>query len=393
MSLVLAATSVHAADKQQSVRPEVAKPLQEAQKALQSKDYKAALAKIGEAEGVSGLTPFESYTAARMKIAAASGAGDNAAVVQAFDTALASGLMPQEDKLKLLGPIAQTAYNVKNYPKAVEYLKAYQAADGNDPQILSVLAPALYLSNDFAGAQKELKDALAKSEAAGQTPTKMQLELLASCAIKLNDGAGYIDALKKLVAVYPEKKYWQDLIARTAGQPGYASRLDLDLYRLKLATDSMEGAGDYESAADQAVRAGFPGEAQQYLDRGKAAGVLTGTPAQKQLAASVASKLSADQASLAAGEKAAAAQASGEALVATGLNYVGYGQYDKGVSLIQQGIAKGNLKKPEDAKLHLGYAQLMAGKTADAQQTLRGISGGEGAGDIAQLWLLVKKGA
>ncbi|WP_051362176.1 tetratricopeptide repeat protein [Solimonas soli] len=393
LSLALAAASVHAADKQQSLRPEVGKPLQEAQKALTSKDYRTALAKIGEAEQIPGLTPFESYTAARMKIAAASGAGDNAGVVQAFDVALASGLMPQEDKLKLLGPVAQTAYNIKNYPKAVEYLKAYQAAGGNDPQILGVLAPALYLSNDFAGAQKELKATVAKAEAAGQTPTKMQLELLASCAIKLNDSAGYLDALKKLVASYPEKKYWLDLIARTAGKPGYANRLDLDLYRLKLATDSMEGAGDYESAADLALRAGFPGEAQQYLDRGKAAGVLTGSPTQKQLMDSTASKLSADKASLAAGEKAAAALASGDGLVATGLNYVGYGQYDKGVALIQQGIAKGGLKKPEDAKLHLGYAQLLAGRTAEAQQTLRSVSGGEGAGDIAQLWLLVKKGA
>jgi len=388
-----AATVVHAADQKQALRPAVSKVLQDAQKALSGKDFQAALAKIDEAEKVPGLTPFESYTAARMKLAAASGAGNNAAVVQAFDAALVSGFMPEEDKLKLLGPVAQTAYNLKNYPKAVEYLKAYQAAGGNDPQILGVLPPALYLANDFAGAQKELKAAVARAEAAGQLPSKMHLELLGSTAIKLNDGNAYIDALKKLVATYPEKKYWQDLIARTAGRPGFANRLELDLYRLKLATDSMEGANDYEAAADLALRNGFPGEAQQYLDRGRAAGVVTGTSAQKQLIAEVAGKLKADKASLAAGEKAAAALPSGEALVATGLNYLGYGQYDKAVALIEQGIAKGKLKNPEDAKLHLGYAQLLAGKTAEAQQTLRGVTGAGGAADIAQLWLLVKKGA
>jgi hypothetical protein len=393
--LAIAASAAHAADKQQTLRPEIAKPLQEAQKALEGKDYKTALAKIGEAEKVGGLTPFESYTAARMKIPAASSAGDNAAVLQAFDVAVASGLMPQEDKLKLSGPLTQIAYNSKNYPKALEYIGIYQAAGGTDAQILNLRPLALYLSNDFAGAQKELKAAVARVEAAGQTPDKIQLELLASCAIKLNatDSADYLDTLKKLAAFYPEKKYWEELIARTARKPGFSDRLTLDLYRLKFATDTAVDANDYEVAADLANRAGFPGEAQQYLSRGEAAHILTGTPTQKQLKDAVARKLAEDKGQLAAGEKAAAAQAGGDALVATGLNYVGYGQYDKGIAVIQQGIAKGGLKKPDEAKLHLGYAQWLAGKTAEANKTFQGVTATDGSADLAQLWMLLKKGS
>ena len=43
------------------------------------------------------------------------------------------------------------------------------------------------------------------------------------------------------------------------------------------------------------------------------------------------------------------------------MNYVYEGKAAKGVQLIQQGIEKGGLKRPEDAKLHLGEAQLIAG--------------------------------
>ena len=46
----------------------------------------------------------------------------------------------------------------------------------------------------------------------------------------------------------------------------------------------------------------------------------------------------------------------GDALVRTGSPTRRLGQYDKGIALIQQGIAKGGLSSPADAKLHLGLA-------------------------------------
>ena len=62
------------------------------------------------------------------------------------------------------------------------------------------------------------------------------------------------------------------------------------------------------------------------------------------------------------------------------------GQADEGVKLIEQGIAKGNLKRPEDAKLRLGQAMLLSGKNkAKAQQVLRSVGGTDGAGDIGRL--------
>ena len=67
-----------------------------------------------------------------------------------------------------------------------------------------------------------------------------------------------------------------------------------------------------------------------------------------------------------------------------------YGESERGIELIRQGIAKGNLKRPEDAKLRLGMAQLQSPKTkAAAGQTLRSVKGADGATDIARLWTLI----
>jgi hypothetical protein len=74
--------------------------------------------------------------------------------------------------------------------------------------------------------------------------------------------------------------------------------------------------------------------------------------------------------------------------VKVGLNYVYEGNADKGLDLIQKGIKKGGLKRPEDAKLLMGEAELQAGHKARAVQTFKSVKGSDGAADIARLWVL-----
>ncbi len=76
----------------------------------------------------------------------------------------------------------------------------------------------------------------------------------------------------------------------------------------------------------------------------------------------------------------------GNDLVTLGYNYVGYGQAAKGIALMEQGIKKGGLRRPEDAKLHLGIAYLQAGQKAKALQVLKTVGGTDGAADLARLW-------
>jgi hypothetical protein len=55
---------------------------------------------------------------------------------------------------------------------------------------------------------------------------------------------------------------------------------------------------------------------------------------------------------------------------------------------IQKGIRKGGLKRPEDAKLLLGEAELHAGHRNRAVQAFKSVRGTDGAADIARLWVL-----
>jgi hypothetical protein len=102
----------------------------------------------------------------------------------------------------------------------------------------------------------------------------------------------------------------------------------------------------------------------------------------------VTKKLAEDKATLAEGEKAAAAQPTGDALVSTGYNLVTYGQADKGLKLMEQGIAKGGLKRADQSKLLMAYAYQIAGSQDRALKAYAAVGGTDGSKDLARLWQL-----
>ena len=386
--------SAFAAGKQ-AISPEVGAPLQEAQKALQSKDYKGAAAKISAAEsaGKGKLSSYESFIIAQLKSSASLGQGDYKGALAAYDQILASPELPEGEKVQRLDAYVKIAYTAKDYAKTAEAIQKYKAAGGTSPDTLGLYAQSLYLAGKYKEAGAELTSQINALEAAGKKPTDTQLQLLASCALKQNDMIAYAAALEKIVTFTPKPEYWLDLIVRTSNKSGFSPALTLDAYRLRKATGTMEKTGDYMEAAQLALQAGYPAEAKSFVDEGyskKLLGEGADAARHQRLKDLVAKKLTEDQATLAEGEKAAAAQATGDALVATGFNLVTYGQNDKGLQLIQQGISKGGLKAADQAKLHLGVAQNLAGKKSEANKTFAGVGGTDGSKDLARLWTLVK---
>jgi tetratricopeptide (TPR) repeat protein len=382
--------SAFAAEKQ-SLRAEVGAPLQEAQKALQAKDYKGALAKINAAEAVGKLTSYESYIINSLKASAALGGGDYKTALTAFEQVLESPELPPAEKLQKYDAYVKIAYASKDYGKTAEAIEKYKAAGGSNADTLGLYAQSLYLGGKYKEAGAELTSQIKSLEAAGKRPSDTQLQLLASCALKQNDMAAYTAALEKIVTYTPKPDYWLDLTLRTSNKPGFSPNLTLDVYRLRKRTETLQKTGDYMEAAQLALQAGFPGEAQAFVEEGYAKKLLgEGEDAARhqRLKDLVTKKLADDKATLAEGEKAAAAQATGDALVATGFNLVAYGDFDKGIALMEQGIAKGGLKSVDQAKLHLGYAQLLAGKKTEAKKTLADVKAADGSADLARLYTL-----
>ena len=210
---------------------------------------------------------------------------------------------------------------------------------------------------------------------------------------------GYVGVLEKLATHHPKKEYWADLLYRLQRKAGFSDRLSLDLYRLKLASGHIGGTGDYMEMAQLALQAGYPAEAKKIVDEGYARNLLgSGAPADvdrhKRLRDLITRQLSEDQKNQARDEAQANTAKEGTVPVNVGYNLVLNGQHDKGLALMEKGIAKGGLKRPEDAKLHLAHAYLLAGQKAKAIQAFKsvqntnGTNSTDGTADLARLWLL-----
>jgi hypothetical protein len=373
------------------MRPEIGRPLQAAESLIKGGHYREALAKVREAEAAGPRNANETYLIERMRLAAASGAGDADMAARSFEALSGSGRISGPDKLRMIESIAGSYYRAQQYGKAMQWSQRYLREGGSNGAIRTMLIQSEYLSGDFAAATRDLMGEIQAAERAGSTPQEDRLKLLLNAASKQGDNNAYVFAMEKLVTYYPKKEYWVDLLSRMQRKPNFSDRLSLDAYRLSLATGSMTAPADFMEMAQLALQADLASEGKQVIDKGMASGALsTGAQAEraKRLKALVDKRLAEEVASRPQDEREAEAAKSGDALVSIGLDLVYGGQAAKGVKLIQQGIAKGGLKRPEDAKLHLGIAQLAAGEKAKAQATFKSVQGADGTADLARLWAL-----
>jgi hypothetical protein len=378
----------------QGMRPEIGKPLQAAQDMIKSGKYREALAKVREADAVGGKTAAETTLIERMRLAAASGAGDADTAAHSFDAVSAS--VAPADRLRMIESIAGTYYRAKDYAKAQQWYARYFKEGGTSAANRTLMIQTQYLSGDLAGAEQELIAEIQAAERSGAVPAEDRINLLMNAAVKRNDINGETFALERLVSYYPKKEYWVTLMSRMQRKPNFSDRLTLDTYRLSLATGSMTAANDYSEMAQLALQAGTGAEARQVVDKGFAAGILgTGPEAarHKRLSDLINKRNEESKKTAAADEQEALNAKDGNDLVTIGFNDVFAGDKAKGISLMQQGIAKGGLKRPDDAKLHLAIAQLMAGDLAKSQATLKTVGGTDGTADMARLWALYARHA
>lgn len=381
-----AATLVQA----QALRPEVGKPLQQAYDLIKAGKGKEALAKVREADGAPNKTAAESLQIERMRAAAAQRAGDNATAVQALESVY--GKVSGAEQGQIAEQIAGAYAAARDNAKANQWAQKAAAAGNNSASLKQLQAYLQGASGDFSAVAKDAAAAVAAAEQAGKRPEEGDLLRLADAQSRTGNHGGQAATLEKLLYNYPKKDYWAIYLARLRSKSGFSDRFSLDLMRLKLATGTLSKTDEFMEMSQLALQAGYPAEGKAIVDKGFAAGALgTGAEAErhKRLRDLAIKQDTEGKASIDQRAAAAVANKDGNDLVQIGYAYATMGQADKGIALIEQGIAKGGLKRPEDAKLRLGLALLQSGKhKAKAVQVLRSVQGNDGAADLGRLWAL-----
>lgn len=361
------------------VRPEVGVLLQAAQSLLQENKFAEALAKLTDAEAILNRTPWETWVIERTRASTAQRAGNTALTIQSLDAALLTGQADATETLSLIEALVSLSLRERDTARALRWANRYEELKGTNDVVRVMRIQAMADSGDEAGAKQALAARVEEAGKAGRSTPESHLRLLLSLQYRSKD-PGSSTTLERLVNSYPRPEYWAELVSATSRAPNLSDRALLELYRLLRATGSKLTADMRAEMAFLSLRAGQPAEALVLVEEGYADGSLgTGTGAAEhgRLRDQARRAAAADQADRAAAEAAARRAADGTALADLGFAKIsalppqaGAAAVEPGLTMIEQGVAKGGLKRPAEIRLHLGIAQMAAGRKDAAQQTL-----------------------
>lgn len=328
-AVVSLATSVTA--EAATVRPAVGAALNAAIKAASAGDTREAEAKLHEAESVANLTASErqAIEQTRTYVSAKTGQG------------------PTGAKVKFAND-----YNAGRYSAVVgEDADALRRNGVMDGQSEIIIAQAYYQMHDYDRCISHIRD----MGHVGQST----LELEMRCAYENHDEQAMQGALEQLVVDYNQPKYWSDLLDSANRMSGLSNDDTLDVYRLRLLTNTMKPSGsEYQEAAEIAIQLGSPSEGSAIADKALQMKLLDPNRGQRLLALAK-SDAAADVANLAKTAAAAAAAKTGDASLKLANDYWGMGRYQDAVAAAKQALSKG-VSNPDEAQIRLamGYIGL-----------------------------------
>jgi hypothetical protein len=347
--------------------------------------------------GVTGSGPDDTYMLARVRGAAYQTMHADGEAAQQYEAAFSTGHVPPGEAGRLATTVAGIYAQQHNNAKAMQWVEKAKAAGYSGSDLRQIQDYVQGASGDYGQIGRDNAAKIKAAEDAGRRPDEDDLLRLADAYRHTGNKVGDLQVKEKLVTYYPSNKQYVGIyLSDIVGKSGFSSRFALDLLRLRLNSGNLTTAADYMEMAQLLLQAQLPNEAKTVVDKGYANGILgTGAEAARQQRLRDLTNKNAVEAKATIAKRTADAKLAkdGNDLVAIGTEYVSLGQFDEGIELIQQGIAKDNLKRPEDAKLRLGVAMLQSGKNkAAAVKQLRSVQGADGAPDVARLYIAIGTG-
>jgi TolA-binding protein len=391
-ALGISAPSVVVAQEAPKVSKAAAKTLKAAQDAMHGKKYQDALAKLKEAQGISGKNSYDEHLIHEMLGYIYTKTNNFGEAAKELEFGLSSGFLKPAEQSKRVRQLITLNYQTKNYPKVIELGEKAIKGGYADDDTYTWVGQAYYLRGDYKNAGKFVDSYVDKQIKAGKKPKEQTLSLVRNACDKTGDAACTQRVLERLVTYYPKTEYWQNLVSSMyKEQSAQTSDMLLHVYRLAAEVDVLKNPSDYTEFAQLAIEAGSPGEAQSILEKGIQKNIFADTRTldkNKRLLELAKKKAATDKAGLPKIDSEAAASKTGDKDVSVGLTYLGYREYDKAASAIQRGLAKPGVQNPAEARLLLGIAELGAGRKDEAKKAFKAVKGNPKLEQLANLWTL-----
>ncbi len=384
--LVVPADAVAQAQSKNGWREELATKAKDAQAAGQKGNYSEAIKLLKEAKAKAPLSPQEEQGINELLIWAASGAKDNKLVLETVDERLATGRVTGADLTRKLRLKATTQYALRDYRGAAatfEKLGASMTADD-----LTLLATSQVQLKDYARAPGSIEKAIAANSKAGRgAKNGALLEMLNSVYFETKNDAKRKEALLRLVVAAPKSSNYKQIVDVLEKDSAKDPVVMINLYRLGAWKGLLSG-DQFGKYAEAALDLSSPGEAVAMLEKGMAAGSIKKDDRNNKILADAKQQAERMKTTIVQQEKEAVATKNGENETKLATGFFTLKNYTKAAESAQRAIAEGNSRRPDDAAMLLGVAQVNLKKAADAKKSFAAaatLNNGK-VKDIANLW-------
>jgi tetratricopeptide (TPR) repeat protein len=370
------------------LREEVRKPMAEAVKLFEAKDYQGALAKAREADAIADKTPGENYVIAKFIGQISINLNDRPTATAMFNRAIATGAMPDAEKPNMLYIAMALNAEAKNHAQAIAYGEQLVALGPLDEKSAVVLAQAYYNKGDYPSAVRVAKAALAGNVVEARNKAAL-LEVQTKGQAQQGDQGAAVASLEAQCAESCDGKSWGQLVGVTMSKIGsrMTDHMALNLFRLRLMAGGMD-ANDYLTMATLARSLALPAEAQSVLQKGIASGTVTRSGRVAETLNAASTEASRESRTLATFEREAAASSRGEVDVKLGETYYAHGQLGQAETAMRRGMGKGGVRDMADAHITLGVILLAAGKKAEAIAEFKAAEASAAQAPVARMWAM-----
>jgi hypothetical protein len=391
VALALHPAGSFAADtKKQEVSHTIGKEMTAAQKALQAGQWAEALKSLDEAEGKSGITPFDKFKIHDLKGYAEFKLAKYKEAEADYEAALAAGQYTPEETARTTNLLFRVAAQNQQYAKAIEYGKQVTDSPTAKPDDFNIMAQLYYLQKDCKNTVAWSDKSLAASKKVGETPKENTYQFKLQCASDAGDTAGMEGPLVDLIKLTNKTTYWNTFL-RLERQDERDDHNLLMIYRVMYNTNAMTADTDYIEMAQLLGDAALPGEAAAVLSKAMSNGIVKDEHKERtaRLLKSLQDRADADKKGLPQQEAEAGKNAAGELSVKLGEVYYGFGDYQKAADAIAQGLQKGNIKHQDEAYVYQALADAQLKNYAEAKKAIANLKSVPNIGPrVLKVWEL-----
>ena len=275
--------------------------------------------------------------------------------VRAYQNVLAQENLPIALETATIYSLAQLFFAIEDYEQAIVMINRWlaQAEDpGPEPYIL--LAQAYYQKKQFAEAIKPVETAIQIAAADGKPPKERWLLLLRVFYFELGDYDKVAEILHQLLVMNPKREYWIQLsgIYGEREQP----RRQLLAYKMAYLQGMLTKGREIVTLSQLYLQAEVPYKAGVVLEKGLNDGLVEKNARNYRLLSQAWTLAREDSKAIPTLIQAARLSDDGELDIRLARAYANLGQWSQAADAATQAIAKGGLRRSDQANILLGMS-------------------------------------